>query len=124
MTIKVKKAARPAIGRVEKFVGIDLRLKEFEATSYGYVISLGRHYHKLEQDLAKAQRARKKARVRALHAKIRNARRDQLRKLSTALVQEHGAIFIGNMNASPLAKTRMAKSVLDAGCSLFRTMPQ
>ncbi len=48
----------------------------------------------------------------------------QLHKFSTALVKEYGAIFIGNVNASALAKTRMAKSVLDASWSLFRTMLQ
>jgi transposase len=45
-----------------------------------------------------------------------------LHKLSTTLVEEYGAIFIDNVNASALAKTRMAKSLLDAGWSLFRTM--
>ena len=35
---------------------------------------------------------------------------------------ENGAIFVGNVNASGLAKTGMAKSVLDAGWSTFRTM--
>ena len=47
-----------------------------------------------------------------------------MHKLSTALVEEYGAIFIGNVNASALAKTRIAKSVLDAGWNLFRTMLQ
>jgi putative transposase len=73
---------------------------------------------------SKAQRARKKARVRAIHAKIENLRKDQLHKLFTALVEEYGAIFIGNVKASALAKTRMAKSVLDAGWGLFRNMLQ
>ncbi|EIM96351.1 IS605 family transposase OrfB, partial [Paraburkholderia hospita] len=93
-------------------------------TSDCHVITLDRHYRKLQTELAKAQRASKKARVRALHAKIKNSRKDQLHKLSTALVKEYGAIFIGNVNASALAKTRMAKSVLDAGWGRFRTMLQ
>jgi putative transposase len=37
-------------------------------------------------------------------------------------VKANGAIFVGNVNASALAKTRQAKSVLDAGWSAFRTM--
>ena len=47
-----------------------------------------------------------------------------MHKLSTRLVKEHGAIFVGDVNASALAKTRMAKSVLDAGWSTFRTQLQ
>ena len=60
---------------------------------------------------------------RGVFEKIR-VRRAQLHKLSTTLVEEYGAIFIGNVNASALARTRMAKSALDAGWSLFRTMLQ
>ncbi|WP_246217607.1 RNA-guided endonuclease InsQ/TnpB family protein [Paraburkholderia panacisoli] len=105
-----------------KSVGIDLGLKDFASLSDGHVVGSGRHYRKLEGELAKAQRARNKARVRALHAKIKNSRKDQLHKLSTVLVQEYRAIFIGNVNASALAKIRMAKSVLEAGWSSFRTI--
>jgi IS605 OrfB family transposase len=124
VTVKVKKKPKPSTGEVERSVGIDLGLKHFAATSDAQVFSLEKLYRKYEGELAVAQRAGKKDRVRAIHAKIKHSRKDQLHKLSTALVEEYGAIFIGNVNASALAKTRMAKSVLDAGWSMFRTMVQ
>jgi IS605 OrfB family transposase len=78
----------------------------------------------LEPKLAVAQRAGKEDRVRAIHAKITNRRKDFLHKLSTNLTAVNAAIFVGNVNASGLAKTSMAKSVLDSGWSTFRTMLQ
>ena len=78
----------------------------------------------MEEKLAIAQRANKKDRVKAIHARIANRRKDFHHKLSTILVTSYGAIFVGNVNASALAKTNQAKSVLDAGWSAFRTMLQ
>lgn len=105
-------------------IGIDLGLKDFAALSNGQIVEAQRFYRDLEPALAVAQRARKKERTKAIHAKIANRRKDFLHKLSTQLVKEHGAIFVGNVNASGLAKTNMAKSVLDAGWSMFRTQLQ
>lgn len=69
-----------------------------------------------------AQRAGKKGRVRALHAKVANRRKDFLHKTSTNIVRTRKAVFVGDVHSSALAKTSMAKSVLDAGWSAFRTM--
>ena len=72
--------------------------------------------------LSVAQRAREQHRVKAIHAKIAHRRKDHLHKFSNRLVREHRAIFVGNVNAQALVRTRMAKSVLDAGWSSLRTM--
>jgi len=105
-------------------VGIDLGLKELAALSTGETVAAQRFYRELEPALAMAQRANKKGRVKAIHAKIANRRLDHLQQLSTRLVREHRAIFVGNVNAQALAQTRFAKSVLDAGWSALRTMLQ
>ena len=103
-------------------IGIDLGLKDFLVTSDGLKIEAQQFYRDLEPKLAIAQRAGKKARVRCLHAKITNRRKDHLHKLTTALVGRHQAIFLGDVDSSKLIKTNMAKSVLDAGWSAARTM--
>ena len=65
-----------------------------------------------------------RCRFKAIQARIANHRKDRLHKLSRSLVNQYAAIFVGNVNAFALAKTRMAKSVLDAGWGAFRTMLQ
>ena len=102
-------------------VGIDLGCKETATDSNGYKIK-GREYRKLEQKLGIAQRAKNKKHVRAIHAKIKNRRKDTLHKYSRKLVNENAAIFVGNVSSKALIKTKMAKSVLDAGWSTLKTM--
>ena len=101
-------------------VGIDLGLKDFATLSTGEQIEAQRIYRGAEQALAVAQRARKKNRVKAIHAQIANRRNDFHHKLSTRIVREFDYIAVGNVNSASLAKTSMAKSVLDAGWSSFR----
>ncbi|KEX94150.1 transposase, partial [Pseudomonas putida] len=66
-------------------VGIDLGLKDVATCSDGQRLENGRFYRDLEPKLASAQRAGKKARVRAIHAKIANRRKDALHKFSRSL---------------------------------------
>jgi IS605 OrfB family transposase len=101
-------------------VGIDLGLKDFATLSTGEKIEARRSYRDMEQALAIAQRAGKKRRVSAIHAKVAKRRADFHHKLSTRIVREFDFIAVGNVNAAALAKTSIAKSVLDAGWSSFR----
>jgi len=103
-------------------IGIDLGLRTLVTTSTGEKIEAPQYFRREEEKLAVAQRAGNKRRSKALYAKIANARRDHLHKASARLVRKNSFIAVGNINASKLAKTRMAKSVFDAGWSTFRDM--
>lgn len=111
-----------AAEKFEKVVGIDLGLKTLATLSTGGKVEMPRFYRESEQALAKAQRARKTKRARAIQAKARNRRKDFLHKASNSLVREFGTIVVGDVSSKKLAKTRMAKSVYDAGWSGFKNM--
>jgi putative transposase len=112
----------PGARQLVRGVGIDLGLKDFATLSTGEKIEAMRIYRGAEQALAVAQRAHKKRRVNAIHTQIAHRRNDFHHKLSARIVREFDYIAVGNVNAAGLAKTSMAKSVLDAGWSSFRNM--
>src|SRR5262249_40644278 len=120
------KATQTQRSESKQELGIDLGLKTFAGFSDESLqnVEAQPFYRDLEPALATAQRARKKARVKAIHTKIANRRKDFLHQLSTQLAREYGAIFVGNVNAQALARSLHGKSVLDAGWSAFRTMLQ
>lgn len=105
----------------EAVVGIDLGLKDLATLSTGEKIEAPQHYRRHEERFGKAQRANKKRLARAVAAKIANCRKDHLHKASARIALAHGVIFVGNVSSKKLARTRMAKSVLDAGWSTLRT---
>lgn len=102
-------------------IGVDLGLKATATDSNGDTVP-GREFRALEDRLATAQRANKKNRAGAIHAKIKNRRADALHKYSRKLVNENAAIFVGDVSSTKLVKTKMAKSVLDAGWCSLKTM--
>lgn len=103
-------------------VGIDLGLKDLATLSDGTKIENPRHFRTMQEALAKAQRANKKKQARNIHQRIKNARRDHLHKASTNIAKSHGTIVVGDVSSSKMARTRMAKSVLDAGWYDFKFM--
>lgn len=121
LNIVVELADTP-VRALKRSVGIDLGLKEFAALSTGEKIVNPRPYRGVEKRLAQAERAGKKRLAANLYAKITHSRRDFLHKLSHRIVREFDYIAVGNVNAARLARTKMAKSVLDASWSSFRSM--
>ncbi|MDD2727554.1 transposase [Malikia sp.] len=121
VAVEIPELVGPRLPGPTASVGIDLGLKDCATTSDGQRLE-GRWFRAQEYKLATAQRARKKRRVKAIHARIANQRKDALHQFSTALVKEHAAIFVGDVASAKLVKTRMAKSTLDAGWTMLKTM--
>lgn len=118
--------------KVKEHVGIDLGLTHFAILSTGEKVAAPNTFRKNEASLAKAQRRlakkklgsanRRKAKLKVarLHAKIADARRDFLHKLSTRLINENQVIAIESLAVSNMQKIRtLAKSISDASWSEF-----
>jgi putative transposase len=116
-TVKVE--VKPSEGR--KSVGIDLGLKTTATCSDGEKLERKRIADEFAEHLAKAQRANKTRLIKTIHARIKNKRNDAIHKFTTAMTKNYGAIFVGNVSSSKLARTRMAKSVLDSGWGMLKT---
>lgn len=103
-------------------VGVDLGLKAVATLSTGEAIGNPRHLARLAEKLGKAHRANKKRLATTTYARIKNARKDFLHKLSAQIAKNHNLIVVGDVSSSKLSQTRMAKSVLDAGWHSFKQM--
>ncbi|MGA4988628.1 RNA-guided endonuclease InsQ/TnpB family protein [Nonomuraea bangladeshensis] len=112
-------------------VGIDLGLTHFAVLSDGRKIGNPRFLRRAERRLKKAQRAlsrkakgssnREKAvvQVARAHAKVADARRDFAHKLSTQIIRENQTVVVEDLCVKGLARTKLAKSVHDAGWAQF-----
>jgi putative transposase len=112
---------------VDQEIGIDLGLDRLITTSDGEFVENPRFLRKRLRKLAYLQRAasrkkkgsanRRKAnkRVAVQHRKVRDARLDHAHKTALRLVRENQAVYAEDLAVSGLARTRLAKSVHDAG---------
>ena len=103
-------------------VGIDLGLKDVATLSDGTKVANNKYFRMMENKLAKAQRRKDKKKARKIHAKIRNRRLDTLHKASTNIIKKNELIVVGKFGAKNLVKTKMAKSINEAGTIMFKTM--
>jgi putative transposase len=102
-------------------VGIDLGLKAIAVTSDGERLVAGRWTQAYAQKLASAQRRGHKRQAKRIHRKAARCRADALHKFSTEIVEKYQKIVVGDVSCLKLAKTRMAKSVLDSGWGMLKT---
>ncbi|MGW4894659.1 RNA-guided endonuclease InsQ/TnpB family protein [Kitasatospora sp. NPDC004240] len=115
-------------------VGIDLGLTHFAILSDGTKIDSPRFLRRAEKKLKKAQRdlsrkakgsknrAKARTEVARAHARVADARREFHHQVSTRLIRDNQAIAVEDLAVKALARTRMAKSVHDAGWSRFTAM--
>ena len=59
-----------------------------------------------------------------MHARVADTRRDWLHKESTRIIRDSQAVYVEDLCVAGLGRTRLAKSVHDAGWSAFVTMPE
>jgi putative transposase len=119
---------------VSSEMGIDLGLTHFAVMSDGRKVASPKFLRRAERKLRKAEQAlsrkardssnRNKARVKVArqHAKVADSRRDWQHKLSTEIIRENQAVYVEDLCVAGLVRTRLAKSVSDAGWSAFTGM--
>ena len=120
--------------QADPVVGIDLGLGHFAVLSDGRKIAAPQFLRRAERllkhkqrDLSRKQngsanRAKARLKVARAHAKVTDARRDFHHQLSTALIRENQAVAVEDLAVQGLGRTRLAKSVHDAGWSAFVAM--
>jgi IS605 OrfB family transposase len=130
----VVEAGDDPLPQVGAEVGIDLGLTHFAVLSDGRKIANPRFLRRAERKLRKAQKAlsrkeqgssnRDKARIKVarVHARVADTRRDWLHKESTRIIRDSQAVYVEDLCVAGLGRTRLAKSVHDAGWSAFTAM--
>nr|WP_206037513.1 RNA-guided endonuclease TnpB family protein [Rhodococcus sp. HNM0569] len=119
---------------VDSEVGIDLGLTTFAVLSAGRVVDSPRFLRRAERTLRKAQqtlsrkeegsnnRAKARLRVAKAHAKVADSRRNFAHQQSTVIIRDNQAVYVEDLAVSGLVRTRLAKSVHDAGWGMFTRM--
>jgi putative transposase len=121
----------PDAPNLENTIGIDVGLNSFLVDDSGTEVEIPRHYRSSENQLKRLQRSlsgkkkgsnrRKKAikRVAKAHLKVSNKRKDFHYKTAKKLLSQGKHIAHEKLNIKGLAKSRLAKSVNDAGWGQF-----
>ncbi len=116
---------------VDSEVGIDLGLTHFAVFSDGTKVVAPKFLRQAARKLRRLQKAlsrktkgsnrREKAvvKVARAHAQVAGTRRDFHHKLSTQIIRDNQAVYVEDLCVVGLGRTRLAKSVHDAGWASF-----
>jgi len=135
VTLSLSDDTVPAVSpdiNLEKTVGIDVGLKDFLVTSEGEVVPIPQFARKSEKrrrllnkalgrKRKKGTRRRQKAgkQLSKHYQKVARQRKDFHFKVAGQLLKQYDVIAHEALNIKGLAKTRLAKSILDAGWGEF-----
>jgi len=117
----------PDISVMENTIGIDMGLKSFLTDDSGEEVAIPQRYRKAEERLRslsrkkKGSNRRKKAikRVGKAHLKVANTRKDFHYKTAKKLLHQGKNVGHEKLNIKGLARTRLSKSINDAGWGQF-----
>ncbi|AOW98626.1 transposase [Moorena producens PAL-8-15-08-1] len=119
------------VDSVENPIGIDMGLKSFLVKSDGSEVPIPQYYRKAQKRLKKIQKTvsrskkgsnnRKKAvdKLGKAHKKVADTRKDFHFKTANSLLDNHDLVAHEKLNIKGLAKTKIAKSIHDAGWGQF-----
>jgi len=124
------------VNEIKSAVGIDVGLEKFLATSDGQAVRIPQFYRKSQQQLARQQRQlarmekgssnyqRQANKVARLHLHIARQRKDFHYQVAHWLCSLYDLIAFEDLNIKGLARTRLAKSILDAAWGAFLNILQ
>lgn len=131
ITVEADNNAMPA--PESTVLGVDLGISDLAALSDGRKVSGPKALRRNLKRLARLQRAharrqkggknraRSRARIAKLHARIRNIRQDSLHKLTTQLAREANTVVIEDLNVrGMMANRHLSRAISDMGFFEFR----
>ncbi|MCL1465244.1 RNA-guided endonuclease InsQ/TnpB family protein [Argonema galeatum] len=123
-----------SLSQVKTAIGIDVGLHSFLTTSEGETVPIQQVYRKSQNHLARQQRKLAKQQkgsnrykkqrnfIARIHQRISRQRKDFHYNIVHKLVKAYDLIAVEELNIRGLARTKLAKSILDAGWGQFITI--